>query len=129
MNIIIVGCGKVGKKIAEKLSCEKDLNITVVDLKSNVVDDIVNKYDAMGVTGDCIDLEILKEAGIEDADILIAVTGSDELNFTTCLLAKKLGGCKTIARIRKPEYRSTVNLFKDDLGLALVINSDIIAAQ
>lgn len=129
MNIIIVGCGKVGQKIAEKLSYEDDLNITVIDLRSNVVENIISKYDAMGITGDCIDLEILKEADIENADILIAVTGSDELNFTTCLLAKKLGDCKTIARIRKPEYRLTVNLFKDDLGLALVINSDIIAAQ
>ena len=129
MNIIIVGCGKVGQKIAEKLSYEEDLNITIVDLRSSVVSDIVSKYDAMGVAGDCINVEILEEAGIKNADILIAVTGSDELNFTTCLLAKKLGDCKTIARFRKPEYRTTVDLFKADLGLALVINSDITAAQ
>ncbi len=129
MNIIIVGCGKVGQKITETLSLEEDLNITVVDLRGNVVSDIISKYDAMGVTGDCINVEILEEAGIKEADILIAVTGSDELNFTTCLLAKKLGGCKTIARIRKPEYKSTIHLFKDDLGLALVINSDVAAAQ
>ncbi len=129
MNIIIVGCGKVGHKIAEKLSYEEDLNITVVDQRNSVITDIVSKYDAMGVAGDCINVEILEEAGIRQADILIAVTGSDELNFTTCLLAKKLGGCKTIARFRKPEYRTTVNLFKDDLGLAMVINSDISAAQ
>ena len=129
MNIIIVGCGKVGQKIAEKLSCENELNITVVDLKNNIVSDMVSKYDVMGINGDCINVEILEEAGVKEADILIAVTGSDELNFTTCLLAKKLGNCKTIARIRKPEYKNTVNLFKDDLGLALVINSDVAAAR
>lgn len=129
MNIIIVGCGKVGHKITEKLSNEKEHNITVVDLRQSVVNEMVNEYDVMGIIGDCINVEMLEEAGVKDADILIALTGSDELNFTTCLLAKKLGNCETIARIRKPEYRKTVNLFKDDLGLAMVVNSDMIAAQ
>ena len=129
MNIIIVGCGKVGQEIAEKLSYEDGLDITVVDLKSSIINDIVSKYDAMGIAGDCINVEILEEAGVKEADILIAVTGSDELNFTTCLLAKKLGVRNTIARIRKPEYRETINLFKQDLGLELVINSDISAAR
>lgn len=129
MKIIIVGCGKVGQKIAEKLSNENEYDLTVVDFKHDIVDQMVSRYDAMGVVGDCINVEILEEAGVTKADILIAVTGSDELNFTTCLLAKKLGNCQTIARIRKPEYRKTINLFKDDLGLAMVINSDVAAAQ
>ncbi len=129
MNIILVGCGKTGHKIVEMLSSENEHNITVIDLRQNIVNEIVNSYDAMGVVGDCISAEILEEAGVNDADILIAATGSDELNFTTCLLAKKMGNCQTIARMRKPEYRRTINLFKDDLGLALVINSDIAAAQ
>ena len=129
MNIIIVGCGKVGQKLAETLGAEKEYNLTVVDLKSDIVNALVNRCDVMGVVGDCISAEILQEAGIDEADILIAVTGSDELNLMTCLLAKKLGGCQTIARIRKPEYRQTIKLFKDDLGLAMVINSDMTAAN
>lgn len=129
MNIIIVGLGKIGQKITEKLSNEREHNITVIDNKHNIVDELVNKYDVMGVVGDCINVEILEEAGVSDADIIIAATGSDELNFTTCLLAKKLGNCQTISRIRKPEYRKTINLFKDDLGLEMVINSDMSAAQ
>lgn len=129
MNIIIVGLGKIGQKITEKLSNEKEHNITVIDNKHSIVDVLVNKYDVMGVVGDCINVEILEEAGVRDADIIIAATGSDELNFTTCLLAKKLGNCQTISRIRKPEYRKTINLFKDDLGLEMVINSDMSAAQ
>lgn len=129
MKIIIVGCGKIGQKIAEKLSKEREHDITVIDLRHNIVDEIVNEYDVMGIVGDCINIEILEDAGVKEADILIAATGSDELNFTTCLLAKKIGGCQTIARIRKPEYRRTIDLFKDDLGLALVINSDVSAAQ
>lgn len=129
MNITVVGCGKVGQKIAEKLSMENEYNITVIDLRHEAVDEIVNRYDAMGIVGDCIDAEILEEAGVKEADILIAVTGSDEINFMTCLLAKKMGDCQTIARIRKPEYRRTINLFKKDLGLAMVINSDVAAAH
>ncbi len=129
MNIILVGCGKIGRKIVEKLSNENEHNITVIDLRQNIVNEIVNNYDAMGVVGDCISADILDEAGVREADILIAATGSDELNFTTCLLAKKMGNCQTIARMRKPEYRKTIDLFKDDLGLALVINSDVAAAQ
>jgi len=128
LNIIIVGCGKIGQKIAEKLSFEKEHNITVIDQRQSIINEIVNSYDAMGVVGDCISAEILNDAGIENCDILIATTGSDELNFTTCLLAKKLGNCQTIARIRKPEYRKTINLLKEDIGLALVINSDMSAA-
>ena len=129
MNIIIVGCGKTGQKIIEKLCEEKEHNITVVDIRNHILNEIVNKHDVMGVSGDCINAEILEEAGVKDADILIATTGSDEINFTTCLLAKKIGDCQTIARVRKPQYTKTINLFKDDIGLALAINSDIAAAR
>ncbi len=129
MNIILVGCGKTGQKIAEKLSQEKEHNITVVDIRKAIVNELVNKFDVMGVVGDCINADVLAEAGVKDADILIAATGSDEMNFTTCLLAKKMGNCQTISRVRRPEYSKTIGLFKDDIGLALVINSDIAAAR
>lgn len=129
MNIIIAGCGKIGHKIVEKLSNEHEHNITIVDLRQDVVNELVNTYDVMGVIGDCISSEILDEAGVKDADILIAATGSDELNFTICLIAKKMGNCQTIARTKKPQYSRTIDLFKDDIGLALVINSHIAAAK
>jgi len=129
MNILLVGLGKTGQKITDMLCEEKEHNITVIDLRRPIVNEIVNKYDVMGVVGDCINAEILEEAGVREADIVIAATGSDEMNFTTCLLAKKMGDCQTIARVRKPQYTKTINLFKDDIGLALVINSDIAAAR
>ncbi|MBQ7985776.1 MAG: Trk system potassium transporter TrkA [Clostridia bacterium] len=129
MNIIIVGCGKVGQKIAEKLSQENEHNITVVDSRRFKVENIINEYDVMGVVGSCADIDILKEAGVENADILIAVTGSDELNLLTCLMAKKAGECQTIARVRNPEYRKTLPLFKEDLGLAMIINPEQTAAM
>ena len=129
MNIIIVGCGKVGQKLAEMLSRENEHNITVVDTRCGVISDTVNRYDIMGVAGSGTSLDILTEAGVENADVLIAVTGSDELNLLTCLIAKKAGGCQTIARVRNPEYGKELHLFKEDLGLALIINPELTAAN
>jgi len=129
MNIIIVGCGKVGKKLAEKLSREEEQNITVVDLKKENIEDVINEYDAMGVVGSGASIDTLLEAGVENADILIAVTGSDEINLLTCLVAKKAGNCNTIARVRKPEYNKELRLFKEDLGLAMIINPEQTAAN
>ena len=91
MNIIIVGCGKVGQKLAEQLSGEQEHDITVVDLRAGVVHDLINQYDIMGVVGSGTSLDTLLDAGVKDADLLIAVTGSDELNLLTCLIAKKFG--------------------------------------
>ncbi len=129
MNIIIAGCGKVGQTLAEELSYEQEHNITVIDLKSSVVSDITAKLDIMGVVGSGASIDTLREAGIEETDIMIAVTGSDELNLLTCLIAKKAGNCKTIARVRKPEYSKELNLFKEDLGLAMIINPEQTAAS
>ncbi len=129
MNIIIVGCGKVGQRIAELLSEEKDNNITIVDTSSEVVQSIINQNDIMGVVGNVMEVETLREAGVEDADILITVTGSDEINMLTCLMAKKLGKCRTIARVRKPEYAKNIYLIKDELSLAMIINPELAAAN
>ncbi len=129
MNTIIIGCGKIGQKLAEQLNGEKNQNITVVDLQYKLVNDIAGRFDVMGVVGSGTSLETLLEAGVEDADLLIAVTGSDEINLMTCLIAKKAGNCKTIARVRKPEYSRELSLFKDDLGLAMIINPEQTAAS
>lgn len=129
MKIIIVGCGKVGQKLAEKLGAESDNDVTVIDPKQSVISDVVGQYDVMGVIGSGVNIDILDEAGIANADLLIAVTGSDELNLMSCLMAKKKSNCQTIARVRKPEYSKSVNLIKEDLGLAMIINPEQAAAQ
>jgi len=129
MKIIIVGCGKVGCKLTEKLSQENEHDITVIDFNRKIIESLINQYDVMGVAGNCSDLNTLKEAGITDADLLIAVTGSDELNLLTCLIAKKSGGCQTIARVREPEYNESLKLIKDDLGLEMIINPELAAAS
>jgi len=129
MNIILVGCGKVGQKLVEQLNEENEHNITVVDTRAEVVKDLTGQYDVMGVIGSGASIETVEEAGVEKADLLIAVTGSDEINLLTCLIAKKAGNCQTIARVRKPEYHKEINLFKEDLGLEMVINPEQAAAR
>ncbi len=129
MKIIIVGCGKVGLKLIEQLALEKEHDITIVDNNAHLVQSIVNEYDIMGVVGSGTDLDTLMEADIKTADVMIAVAGSDELNLMICLMAKKLGNCQTIARVRKPEYFKSINLIKDDLGLTMVINPEQAAAH
>lgn len=128
MNIIIVGCGKVGYKLIEQLAHEEH-DITVVDTRAEVVQNAVNEYDIMGVAGSGTDVDILTEAGVDKADVMIAVAGSDELNLMVCLMAKKLGNCQTIARVRKPGYFKSINLIKEELGLAMVINPELAAAS
>ena len=128
MNIIIVGCGKIGENLAEQLS-EPGNNITVVDLLPERVKAVSERCDVMGVVGNGATHAVQLEAGIEQADLLIAVTGSDELNLLCCLLAKKTGQCRTIARVESPEYNTEVEYLKKELGLALIINSKRAAAQ
>ncbi|MBP0971440.1 MAG: Trk system potassium transporter TrkA [Oscillospiraceae bacterium] len=128
MEIIIVGCGKVGKVLAAQLN-EAGNNITVVDTNADRVADITNRYDVMGIVGNGATHTVLKEAGIDDADLMIAVTGSDERNLLCCLIAKVAGGCQTIARVRDPQYNADVRYLKNELGLAMVINPEFAAAE
>lgn len=128
MNIIIVGCGKVGQALAEQLN-EEGNNITVIDLIAQKVNEISSHYDVMGVVGNGATHLIQQEAGISKADLLIAVTGSDELNLLCCLIAKKAGNCQTIARVRSPQYYTEAPFLKDELGLAMVINPEQAAAN
>lgn len=128
MQIIIVGCGNVGSTLAEQLSKEGH-NITIIDMKSDVVKHVSNTFDIMGVVGNGAGYSIQMEAGIEHADLLIAVTSSDELNLLCCLIAKKAGGCHTIARVRNPVYSREINFIKEEMGLSMVINPEDAAAM
>lgn len=128
MKIIIVGAGKVGDTLAEQLSAEGN-DVTVVDRDRDAVQATSNRYDIMGIVGSGTDHSVLEEAGVEKADLLIAVTGSDELNLLTCLIAKKAGNCQTIARVRNPEYNREIRYIKEELGLAMVINPEFAAAM
>jgi trk system potassium uptake protein TrkA len=127
MNIMIVGCGKVGQTLAEQLN-EDGNNITVVDTRAEVVRDLTARFDIMGVVGNGATHTVQEEAGIDKTDLLIAVTGSDELNLLCCLIAKRSGDCQTIARVKNPSYSLEADYLKDELGLAMVINPEHAAA-
>lgn len=128
MNIIIVGCGMVGKNLVEQLNVEGN-TITVIDLDADNINEITTKYDVIGIVGSGATHKIQQEAGIASADLFIAVTGSDELNLLCCLIAKKEGHCQTIARVETPEYRVEAPYLKDELGLAMVISPEYVAAK
>ena len=128
MQIIIVGGGKVGRTLAEQLQ-EEESDITLIDVSSNVITSLQDDIDAMGIVGNGASINTLVEAGIENADILIAVTGSDEMNLLCCLIAQKTGHCQTIARVRNPIYAKEISFIKKRLGVTMIINPELAAAQ
>ncbi len=128
MNIIIVGCGKIGMSLVERLSHENH-DLVLVDLNPDKIEDATNRFDALGVVGNGASFEIQQEAGIEKADIFIAVTGSDELNLLCCLIAKKNTKIKTIARVRNPMYNREIQYIRKQLGLSMIINPELTAAR
>jgi len=128
MNIIIVGCGKVGTTLAQQLLRE-DHDITMVDTNRTALETVVNSLDVQGVYGNGTTHRVLKEAGVETADLLIAVTSHDETNMLSCLIARKASRCQVIARVRDPEYNEDTDFLKGELGLSLVINPEMAAAS
>lgn len=127
MKIIIIGDGKIGYSLAENLSKE-DNDIIIIDKNSNALVKANENLDVMCIRGNGVSTKILLEAGVKEADLLIAATTSDEMNMVCCLTAKKLGVTHTIARIRDPEYANELSLLKVDLGLDMVINPEQAAA-
>ena len=128
MRILIIGDGKVGSILIERLSKE-DHDIVVIDTNPKVIENAVNSYDVMGVVGNGASYTILKEAEAEKADMIIASTNSDELNILSCLVAKKIGARHTIARVRNPEYSKQLQFLKYELGLSMVINPEFETAS
>jgi len=128
MNIIIVGCGKVGMTLTKQLSIEGH-DVTIVDESSDRLQAAAADYDVMGVIGNGASHSVLVDAGIEEADLLIAVTDSDELNLLCCLLAKKAGDCRAIARVRNPIYSKEAEYIKREMGLSMIINPEMAAAE
>ena len=128
MKIIIVGIGKLGEYLVRNLV--KDGNeVTLVDTDFTTSMDVINNEDVNYILGSGLDANVLIEAGIKDADLLVSVMQHDEQNVMCSLLGKKLGAKHTIARIRTPEYSNSVNLLKDELGLSMLINPESLTAN
>ena len=128
MQVIVVGCGKVGRTIASMLASE-DNDVTVVDTDADRVNDISTIYDVMGVVGNATSFKTLSEAGIEHANMLVAVTQSDEVNLLCCVLAKRAADCRTVARVRNPIYSAERDFLQEKLGVSMTINPEYEAAQ
>lgn len=128
LNIIIVGIGKVGGTLVEQLTKEGN-DVTIIDKNASVVQAMSSLYDVMGVVGNGASYSVQMEAGIENCDLFIAVTESDELNLLCCTVAKRVGGCSAIARVRTPDYSKEVGYLREKLGLAMIINPDLESAK
>lgn len=128
MNIIIAGDGRVGSTLARQLSAE-GYDITLIDTNNTILEASVERYDVMGVHGNCASMAVLRQAGVMDADLLIAATSADEVNLLCCSTAHGMNPkLHTIARIRNPEYIDQIYEMRDTFGLSMVINPEKQAA-
>ena len=128
MNIIIVGGGKVGIDLTSLLSNEGH-DVTVIDTMPKLIENIVNDYDVIGYCGNGAAFDIQNEAGVSKCDIFIAVMGSDELNIMSCIFAEKLGAKHSVARVRNPEYSHQFAFMRNKLGIDMIINPELEAAN
>ncbi|MBE5925284.1 MAG: Trk system potassium transporter TrkA [Lachnospiraceae bacterium] len=128
MKIIIVGCGKVGFTLAQQLNDEGH-DITLIDTNESKLEKALSQLDVFAVAGNGTTFRTQQEAGIKKSDLLIAVTGKDEVNLLCCLIAKKSGNCNTIARVRNPEYFEEIGYLREELGLSLAVNPEYACAR
>lgn len=127
MTIIIAGAGKVGATLAEHLADEGH-SVIIVDVSGNTLDRLSNQLDVMCVKGNCVSRDILLEAGARESDVLIAATGSDEINLLCCHIAHRVGVPYTAARVRGTEYVNDLDTLRTDLGISMLINPELTAA-
>lgn len=124
MKIVIIGLGAIGATVLKSLSEEGHV-ITIIDESRELIEGLIEKYDVSGVTGNGACMDIQLEAGVNNADLVIALTRNDELNIFACLVARRLGVSNTIARVRNPAYRKQIAEMKDALGISLIINPEM----
>ena len=128
MKILIAGSGKVGITLARQLSAEGN-DLTLIDSNLSVLESVVERYDVMTLHGNCASMKTLMQAGLMDADLLIAVTGADEVNLLCCMMAHGINkNLHTIARIRNPEYTEQNYEMRDVFSLSLSVNPEKQAA-
>ena len=127
MNIIVIGIGKVGYVLLQQL-CQEGHNVVAVDRNAALLHVCQDKLDVAMVVGNGASVEVQREAGVESANLVVAVTDSDEVNLLCCIAAHKLGCPNVVARVRNPEYDQQISLLKSDLGLSFSINPEKTAA-
>lgn len=129
MKIIIAGDGKVGSTLLRQLSLEKH-DLTLIDINRSLLDSELERQDVMTVQGNCASMQVLLDAGVKEAELLITVTGADEVNLLSCMTAHGLNpNLHTIARIRNPEYIEQSHSMRDLFGLSMAVNEEKQAAN
>ena len=128
MKILIIGAGTVGTAICTQLAGEGH-DLTVIDRDAETLSELSNTADVFGIVGNGADVAVLRRAGVEHANLVIAVTAGDELNILCCTVTRKLGARHTIARVRNPEYSELMQFMKHEMSLSLTINPELSAAK
>ncbi len=128
MNILIVGCGKAGSVLAQTL-CSEGHDVTVMDTDPEIVRTLVDHFDVQGICGNGLILKDLEEAGVENTNIIIAMTESDEINIMCCLMARKSGARHSIARVRNPAYAEQMVFMREELGVSMMVNPEFQTAN
>lgn len=128
MKIVIIGLGTIGRTILKTLAREKH-SVTIIDDNKDKIAELIEKYDVLGVVGNGARMDIQREAQVGDADLVVALTESDELNIFACMVARKVGAKNTIARVRNPDYSDQIAEMKDDLGISMLVNPEKDAAN
>lgn len=124
MRIVIIGLGTIGRTVLESLAGEGGHTITIIDEDKDKIEQLIEKYDVLGVVGNGACVDIQREAKMRTADLAIVMTNSDELNVFACLVAKQAGVKNTIARVRNPAYRKQIMDMKDELGISVIVNPE-----
>ena len=128
MKIVIIGGGKIGFSLAEELTNENH-DIVLVDNDKEKVKMISETLDVMTLYGNGAAIATQRAANVDECDLMVAVTAKDEVNLLACILARKLGCMNTIARVRNREYSEQLYVLKDELGLSMSINPELLAAK
>ena len=128
MKIIIAGAGRVGSVVAQSLEAEGH-DITLIDRDAETIEHASNELDVICCLGSATNADTLREAGAESADILMAVTESDEVNMICALAARRLGAKYIVARIRDPEYLSQTEFLREAIGLSVIVNPEYECAK
>ena len=128
MHVVVIGAGKIGKFLISSLR-EEGHDVVVVDIDEQRVDRIVEEQDVNGICGNGTHYDVLREANIQNAYLVIATTLSDEINILSCLIARKMGARHAIARVRGPEYVNQIDFMKNELRISMMVNPDMSVAN
>ena len=129
MKILIAGGGKIGSSLTAHLT-EEGHELTVIDCSADVLEDLMGRYDVIGVEGNAASMATLETAGVKEADLFIAATDMDEVNLLACMTAHGMNNkLTTIGRIRNPEYRTQAFEMRDIFGLTMSVNPEQRAAR